>query len=1004
MPFATCRNPLAFCITILLCALAIVVLAHAVRATDVSGDITVDTVWNPMGSPYMIKADVTVKTGATLRIMPGTDVKFATACSLLTEGTGKVEANGRADGRIVFTSGKATPAIGDWVEVTSGVRGVFHNCTFSYGNLGLHLSDFASVVDSNFTFVATAIAVKNAQDASVRLCEVNGNALGIWLYNTAASVVADCKVTNIPEGIVLSGTTQGCTILRCQVSGSTLEGIGLQTTGGGNRITDCVVKTCKKGLLVTNTAPLPQGDLIVSSCIFDMSSDAGIELNITPTQLIQVRRCISTSANKGILLSSATSVQVTECTFKLCTAGARVENCKDNTTYMWKNNFIDCIERARSVGSVAHWDKDGKGNFWQGFAPGQGDQNGDGIWDYPYSLTGTQMDHFPLVNPVDFDPPTAHAGPSVKVKQHRVFTLDGSASTDNTWIENWTWKVPVPGGDYIIYGAKPSGTIDIAGVYTVTLTVTDPVGLRTAATTILNVTDADPPVYLSVTTPATAFNGRAFNFSARISDNIAVVGAWVMYRFGTGNSKRLDLISQGGNVWAADILVPGDMKDNLYYAFNAKDHENNVGKTMEVLVPIGDDLPPELTPQMPAYVTTGDEWWFNCSAIDNRGVQLVRMEYWFPEGEHVVLNMSGVGVAWSWLLRVPLIASSPITVIFNGTDTSGNFKKTPEVQLTVKDNDRPILNLDVTDTRFHYGTPADFKVMMSDNIGINEAFVDIRYSSTDWESTPMAKSGTYWTVSVPISAENGHLMWFRYRALDAAGNEMTSLEVSIELLSQNPQITVGPSPDAYEGRPYSVKLTAADPDTASFELLWAMETNATWLALDPSTGALSGTPDTNDLGVFWINVSVADGEGGKASMRVEIDVHDVNNPPSVTITSPTEDGIKVGSILKVSGRAEDDDGAIVWVRVRIDQGDWENVTGKAIWSYEVQTSQFEPGRHYVDVQAFDGFNESDIKTISFLVPEKAKPKKSPGFGVPFAVAALVVLALACERARRRDGT
>lgn len=268
----------------------------------------------------------------------------------------------------------------------------------------------------------------------------------------------------------------------------------------------------------------------------------------------------------------------------------------------------------------------------------------------------------------------------------------------------------------------------------------------------------------------------------------------------------------------------------------------------------------------------------------------------------------------------------------------------------------------------------------------------------------MAKSGTYWTVSVPISAENGHLMWFRYRALDAAGNEMTSLEVSIELLSQNPQITVGPSPDAYEGRPYIVKLTAADPDTASFELLWAMETNATWLALDPSTGALSGTPDTNDLGVFWINVSVADGEGGKASMRVEIDVHDVNNPPSVTITSPTEDGIKVGSILKVSGRAEDDDGAIVWVRVRIDQGDWENVTGKAIWSYEVQTSQFEPGRHYVDVQAFDGFNESDIKTISFLVPEKAKPKKSPGFGVPFAVAALVVLALACERARRRDGT
>ena len=1002
LPVATSRNPLAFCIAIFLCALALAVLAHAARATDVTADITVDTVWAPAGSPYMLKADVTVKTGATLRIMPGTEVKFAALYGLLTEGTGKIEANGRADSRILFTSGRVSPVVGDWDQVTSGVRGIFRNCTFSYATVALQLQDFALVVDGNFTGVRTGVYVQGAQGTSVRLCEVNGANVGIGLEDAQAAIVADCQLTNCPEGITMTGSTAGCTVVRCTVTGSTTEGIGIQTTGPGNRVTDCTISTCKKGLLVLNpSGQTPQGDLIVTFVRIDMSSDAGIELNITPTQLIQVRRCISTSANKGILLSSATNVQVTECTFKLCTVGARVENCKLNTTYIWKNNFIDCIERARSTTSISHWDKDGKGNFWGGFAPGQGDQNGDGIWDYPYSLTGTQKDNFPLVNPVDFDPPVASAGPSVKVKQHRVFSLDGSASADNTWVENWTWKVPLPGGDHIIYGAKPSGTVDIAGVYTVTLTVTDPVGLRGTATTILNVTDADPPVLLNVTTPDTAFNGRAFNFSARVSDNTVVVSTWVMYRFGTGNSKRLDLFFQGDGVWAAEIFVPGDMKDNLYYTINAKDRDNNVGKTMEFLVPIGDDIPPELTPQLPDHVTTGDECWLNCSATDNRGVLLIKIEYWFLGGEHVERNMSGMGVAWSLLLRVPLNASSPLTLIFNGTDLSGNHKATPEAQLPVRDNDRPILNLDMTDTRFHYGMPAALKVMMSDNIGITEAFVDIRYSSTEWESTPMTRAGAYWTASVPISAENGHLLWFRYRALDAAGNEMTSPEVDIELLSQNPNITVGPSPDAFEGRPYSVRLTATDPDTASFELLWAMDTNATWLNLDPSTGAISGTPDSHDLGVFWINVTVSDGEGGSSSLRVEINVHDVNNPPSVTITSPTEDGIRVGSILKVVGRAEDDDGAITWVRVRIDQGEWENVTGKTVWSYEVQTAQFAPGRHYVDVQAFDGFNESDVKTISFLVPEKAKPDDGPGFGVPVAIAALVVLALAGVRARRR---
>ena len=1002
LPFAPHRNPLAFCIAIFLCALTLVVLAHTVRATDVSTDITVDTLWDPMGSPYMLKATVTVKDGVTLRIMPGTEVKFAALYGLLTEGTGKIEANGRVDARILFTSGRSSPAVGDWDQVTSGPRGIFRNCTFSYATVGLQLLESALVVDGNFTGVMTGVYVQGASGMSVRLCEINGANVGVGLEDAQAAIVADCKIINCPEGITMIGTTGGCTVQRCTVTGSTTEGIGIQTTGSGNRVTECTLSTCKKGILVLNpSGQTPLGDLIISFVRIDMSSDTGIELNITPTQLVQVRRCVSTSANKGILLSSATSVQVTECTFKLCTVGARVENCKDNTTYMWKNNFIDCIERARSLGSVAHWDKDGKGNYWHGFAPGQGDQNGDGIWDYPFSLTGTQMDHFPLVNPVDFDPPVANAGPSVRVKQHRVFSLDGSASTDNTWVYNWTWKVPLPEGDYIIYGAKPSGTIDVAGVFTVTLTVTDPVGLQAHATTILNVTDADPPVFVNVTTPSTGFDGKALNFSAQISDNTAVLSVWVMYRFGTGNAARQDLFFQGGDVWAADILVPGDMRFDLFYIINAKDRDNNWGKTAEILVRIEDDIPPELSPQLPEYVTTGDEWWINCSALDNRGIQLVRMEYWFADGEHVELNMSGVGVAWSWLLKVPTDAGSPLTIIFNGTDTSGNFKTTPEVQLPVKDNDRPILNLDATDMRFHYGTPADFKVMMSDNIGITEAFVDVRYSSTEWESTPMTKSGTYWTTSVPISAESGHLLWFRYRALDAAGNEMTSAEVSIELLSQNPTITVGPSPDAYEGSPYSVKLNATDPDTASFELLWAMQTNATWLALDPSTGTLSGTPDTSDLGVFWINVSVADGEGGKASMFVEINVHDVNNAPSVTITSPTEEGVKVGNILKVTGRAEDDDGAIVWVRVRVDEGEWENVTGKGIWSYEVQTSQFEPGKHYVEVQAFDGFKESEIKEISFTVPEKAKPDDGPGFGALFAVAALVFLALACERARRR---
>ena len=113
-------------------------------------------------------------------------------------------------------------------------------------------------------------------------------------------------------------------------------------------------------------------------------------------------------------------------------------------------------------------------------------------------------------------------------------------------------------------------------------------------------------------------------------------------------------------------------------------------------------------------------------------------------------------------------------------------------------------------------------------------------------------------------------------------------------------------------------------------------------------------------------------------------------------------GLELGNPLGGCGLT-DDDGIVLWVRYRIDQGDWQNVSTSSfsVWGFEVQMTGFAAGRHYVDVKAFDGANESDIKSISFLIPEKAKPKKTPGLEAPAALVALIALAYAVSRTRRR---
>ena len=203
------------------------------------------------------------------------------------------------------------------------------------------------------------------------------------------------------------------------------------------------------------------------------------------------------------------------------------------------------------------------------------------------------------------------------------------------------------------------------------------------------------------------------------------------------------------------------------------------------------------------------------------------------------------------------------------------------------------------------------------------------------------------------------------------------------MLSQRPTIITTPALEAWEGLLYEQVFLADDPDNEDYEMGWTIETNATWLLME-NDGKLYGTPLDSQVGWYYVIVTV----------------HDVNAAPSVTITFP-QDGQKVGTLLKVSGRASDDLNILVWIRVRVDEGPWENATGTSSWSYEMPTKDLEPGLHWVDVKAFDGETESTLEPVSFLIPEP-EPEDEPGFGGVLAALAVVgAAALASVSLRRR---
>ena len=71
------------------------------------------------------------------------------------------------------------------------------------------------------------------------------------------------------------------------------------------------------------------------------------------------------------------------------------------------------------------------------------------------------------------DAPVADAGPNQFIPLTATVDFDGSTSTDDFSIENYTWSFTYDGTTVNLYGVSPSYDFDIAGVYNVTLTVTD---------------------------------------------------------------------------------------------------------------------------------------------------------------------------------------------------------------------------------------------------------------------------------------------------------------------------------------------------------------------------------------------------------------------------------------------------------------------------------------------------------------------------------------------------
>ncbi|NLI98344.1 hypothetical protein GX441_06760 [bacterium] len=183
--------------------------------------ISSNEVWEPVGNPHIIQADISVQDNATLTIKPGCIVKFEAGNELYCgyNGAGAIIAEGTADSTITFTSNVPSPTPGDWKSIGIYDKSMsttsFKYCIIEYG--GMNAQD-GEVVVNDFGVKFSNCTVRKSASYGVKL---NDNGYFKTFENNTFTECANFplnifveQVRTIGTGNTFTGNTKNSILVR----------------------------------------------------------------------------------------------------------------------------------------------------------------------------------------------------------------------------------------------------------------------------------------------------------------------------------------------------------------------------------------------------------------------------------------------------------------------------------------------------------------------------------------------------------------------------------------------------------------------------------------------------------------------------------------------------------------------------------------------------------------------------------------------------------------------
>ncbi|MDD4307947.1 MAG: PKD domain-containing protein [Thermoplasmata archaeon] len=538
-----------------------------------------------------------------------------------------------------------------------------------------------------------------------------------------------------------------------------------------------------------------------------------------------------------------------------------------------------------------------------------------------------------IVTVIDITLPTAEAGNNQTVNEGTTVTFDGSVSSDNVGVVNYTWTFYDGAANITLYGAGPAHQFNVVGIYTVTLTVRDAAGNAdndTMIVTVLDITlptaNAGPDLTVSEDT-LMAFDGTAS------TDNVGIVN--YTWTFTDGVAVTLWGATPGYNFTAPGIYA---------VTLTVRDAAGN-SDTDTMTVTVNDITGPTSNAGADATIDEGDLLIFDGSAsTDNIGI--VNYTWTFTDGTPVAL--------WGINPFYQFLNVGIFVVTLNVTDNEDNWDLDTMV-VTVRDITEPIARAG-PDQTVNEDANVNFNGSAStDNIGI----VNYTWSLVDGTQVYL------WGVSPVYIFSTPGIYLIALTVIDAAGNSDTdTLTVTVNDITL-PTANAGPDQTVIQG------ATVTFDGSASADNVGVV--NYTWTFTDGTPVTLWGTGPShqfNTIGVFTVTLTVRDAAGNSDTDTMTVTVTDATPP---TANAGIDRIINQGGNVAFDGTASTDN-------IGVTNYTWTFTDGTPVTLWEATPGHIfnSAGTFTVTLTVRDAAGNSDTDTMTVTVTDNTAPSANAG--------------------------